>query len=262
MWRISAVFLAAAVAAGCGGGSAHPCDPLAAAEQPIAPGTLVGAGAHADGTVYLLDKAGNDYRVFVGSGLDVRRKRVAGSGETSVAGGMAVSVSVLEAEPPFRLKVETIAGSTRLGVLRGMSNVRDFVIGQDGDLLTPLPVADVQALKLHNLGGGVFVEYAADSPDGRRLLVTRPEDDWGYEDFRLFLGPPERVEERKVDSVNRARDGGTTTIRFQLDGAAAEAFFPAPQNAAEPATLKHGGQSFTLTVTRGSAPTGLMFLCW
>ena len=159
------------------------------------------------------------------------------------------------------LALDGLGRSAPACVLRGMTNVRDFVIGQDGDLLTTLPMADVQALKLHNLGGGVFVEYAADSPDGRRLVVTRPEDDWSYEDFRLFLGPPERVEERKVDSVTRARDGGTTTIRFQLDGAAAEAFFPAPQNVTEPATLKHGGQTITLTVTRGSPPTGLQFLC-
>lgn len=261
MWRISAVLLAC-VAASCGGGSAQPCDPLAAAQQPITLGMLIGAGVHADGTIYLLDKPGTEYRVFVGSGLDVRRKRVAGSSEFAIPGGRAVTVPVTEADPPFRLKVETTGDTIRMGVLRGMTNVRDFVIGQDGDLLTTLPLADVQALKLHNLGGGVFVEYAADSPDGRRLVVTRPEDDWSYEDFRLFLGPPERVEERKVDSVTRARDGGTTTIRFQLDGAAAEAFFPTPQNVTEPATLKHGGQTFTLTVTRGTPPTGLQFLCW
>jgi hypothetical protein len=108
----------------------------------------------------------------------------------------------------------------------------------------------------------VFVEYAAEIPDGRRLVVTRPQDDWGYDDFRLFLGPPERVEERKVNSVQRARDGGTTTISFQIEGAAAEAFIPAPQNVNEPATLKYAGQTFTMAVTRGTAPAGLQFLCW
>jgi hypothetical protein len=88
-----------------------------------------------------------------------------------------------------------------------------------------------------------------------------PEDDWDYEDFRLFLGPPERVEERKVTSVQRARDGGTTKISFQIEGAAAEAFISTPQNVNEPATLKHGGQTFTMAVTQGTAPAGLQFLC-
>jgi hypothetical protein len=259
---ISAVFLACV--AGCGGGSAQPCDPLAAAgEGPIALATLVGAGSHADGTVYLLDRAGSEDRVFVGTGTEVWRKRVSGAGESPIPGGTAVTVSVTETDPQFRLKVERLAaGGGRMAVLRGMTNVRDFVIGEQGDVLRPLVVADVQALKLHDLGGDVAVEYAAELPDGRRLVVVRPRDDWGYEDFRLFLGPPDRVEERKVDSVTRARDGGTTTIRFQLDGVSAEAFFPSPLNVDEPATLKHGGQTFTLTVTRGTAPTGLQFRCW
>ena len=261
MRLISALFVALLTAA-CGSDGPAPCDPLAGAESPITLATLIGAGRHPDGTTYLLDKAGSDYRVFVGSGLELRRKRVAGSGEFTVEGGTAVTVSVTEAEPPFRLKVEMTAGSSRMGVLRGMTDVRDFVIGQQGDPLSPLTVAEVQLLQLHNLGGGVFVEYAADIVNGQRLVVTRPQDDWGYEDFRLFLGPPERVEERKVSSVQRARDGGTTTISFQIEGAAAEAFIPAPQNVGEPATLKYSGQTFTMTVTRGTAPAGLQFVCW
>jgi hypothetical protein len=262
MWRFSKAFALMVVAASCGNGAPTPCDPLAGAESPVTLAILIGAGTHPDGTVYVLDRAGSDYRVFVGTALEVRRKRVAGSSEFATAGGTAVTVLVTEAEPPFRLKVEMTGGTSRMGVLRGMNDVRDFVIGQQGDLLAPLPVADVQALKLHNLGGGVFVEYAAEVPDGRRLVVVRPQDDWSYDDFRLFLGPPDRVEQRKVNSVQRARDGGTTTISFQFNGAAAEAFFPAPQNVNEPATLKHVGGIFTLAVTRGSAPMGLQFLCW
>jgi hypothetical protein len=262
MWRIFAVFLGCV--AGCGGGSARPCDPLAAAgEGPIALATLVGAGSHADGTVYLIDRDGSVDRVFVGSGAEVWRKRVSGAGEFPIPGGTAVTVSVIETDPQFRLKVERLAaGGGRMAVLRGTTNVRDFVIGEQGDLLTPMPVAGVQALKLHDLAGEVFVEYVAELPDGRRMVVVRPQDDWGYEDFRLFLGPPDRVEERKVDSVTRRRDGGTTTIHFQLEGTSAEAFFPTALNVDEPATLKYGGQTFTLTVTRGTAPTGLQFLCW
>jgi hypothetical protein len=261
MRLISAMFVALVIVA-CGSDGPAPCDPLAGAESPITLATLIGAGRHPDGTTYLLDKAGSDYRVFVGSGLALRRKRVAGSGEFTVAGGTAVTVSVTEAEPPFRLKVEMTGGTSRMGVLRGMTDMRDFVIGQQGDVLAPLTVAEVQASQLHNLGGAVFVEYAAEIPDGRRLVVTRPQDDWGYEDFRLFLGPPERVEERKVNSVQRARDGGTTTISFQIEGSAAEAFIPTSLNVNEPATLKHAGQTFTMAVTRGTAPAGLQFFCW
>jgi hypothetical protein len=261
MRRFSALFLSLSLSA-CGGGDPRPCDPLASAPaQPTALASLIGAGAHADGTIYVLDKAGNDHRVFVGSGLEVGRKRVAGSSEFAVTDGRAVTVAVTEAEPPFRLKVEMTSAGTRMGVLRGMTMARDFEVGQQGDLLAPLPAADLQALMLRDLGGAVFVEYAALVADGRRLVVIRPQDDWGYEDFRLFLGPDDGLVQRKVDSVTRARDGGTTTIRFQLEGDAAEAFFPSSLNPGEPATLKHGGQTFTLQIQRGSAPAGLAFLC-
>ena len=212
MWRISALFVALVTAA-VAATALRPAIRWRAPNRPSRWQRWSAPAATPTAPSYLLDKAGNDYRVFMGSGLELRRKRVAGSSEFAVAGGRAVTVSVTEAEPPFRLKVEMTGGTSRMGVLRGMTDVRDFVIGQQGDVLAPLTVAEVQALQLHNLGGGVFVEYAAEIPDGRRLVVTRPQDDWGYEDFRLFLGPPERVEERKVSSVQRARDGGTTTIR-------------------------------------------------
>jgi hypothetical protein len=260
--RLISVLFVALVTAACGsaGPGPAPCDPLAGPESTIALATLIGAGRHPDGTTYLLDKAGSVHRVFVGSGPELRRKRVTVGVESAGPSGTFVMVSVTEAEPPFRLKVEMMGGTSRMGVLRETSSMPDFVIGQQGDVLAPLTVAEVQALQLHNLGA--FVEYDAQIPDGRRLVVTRPEDEWDYEDFRLFLGPPERLEERKVTSVQRARDGGTTKISFQFEGAPAEAFIPAPQNVNEPATLKHGGQTFTMVVSQGTAPAGLQFLCW
>jgi hypothetical protein len=84
MRLISALFVAALLTAACGSDGPAPCDPLAGAESPITLATLIGAGTHKDATTYLLDKAGSDYRVFVGSGLELRRKRVAGSGEFTV----------------------------------------------------------------------------------------------------------------------------------------------------------------------------------
>jgi hypothetical protein len=61
--------------------------------------------------------------------------------------------------------------------------------------------------------------------DGNVMVVTRPRDDWSYADFRLFLGPMGAVAERRVGNVTGARDGGSTTITFDLDGTSAVARF-------------------------------------
>ena len=58
------------------------------------------------------------------------------------------------------------------------------------------------------------------------MLVTRPTDDWAYTDFRLFLGLIGAVSERAVTNITRYKDGGTTYVVFDLDGAQATAYFP------------------------------------
>jgi hypothetical protein len=62
------------------------------------------------------------------------------------------------------------------------------------------------------------VEYVATLADGRFVVVTRLEKDWDYGDFRIFVGPVNALAECPVGSVERARDGGSTTIEFTLAG--------------------------------------------
>ena len=62
-------------------------------------------------------------------------------------------------------------------------------------------------------------------------------------------------------SVDRARDGGTTTIGFTLDGARATAYFPAPSSGAE-ASLTTPGATISLTIgATSSVPATLTYLC-
>ena len=49
--------------------------------QPIALQEIVGAGRHADGTLYVLDRGRPELRAFVSEGSSLQRKKVAGSGE-------------------------------------------------------------------------------------------------------------------------------------------------------------------------------------
>jgi hypothetical protein len=100
------------------------------------------------------------------------------------------------------------------------------------------------------------------------LVVLRPEHDWNYENFRLFLGPSNNLEERQVTNATRALDGGSTWIMFQLSGHEATAFFPhrllGPDTIqAEPATLEAAGTTRELRLLSSAASDldGVSFVC-
>jgi hypothetical protein len=177
------------------------------------------------GVIYAVDQADNSQRVFVSdaSGTLVRQ-RIAGSG----SGPDFYVFEVSDHDPAFVLQIDTPAGGTlRMGVVNGtLKDSKTFVIGQDGEELTVLPAGAITAMPVRNLPGEVVVEYVAALADGHVMVVTRPRNDWSYTDFRLFLGPMGALAERQVSNVSRTKDGGSTPINFDLDGASAVASFP------------------------------------
>jgi hypothetical protein len=256
--------LCALLAAGCAGPvpAGNACDPLAAHETSTSLTGLVAAGRHADGTVYAVDEPTDGaYRVFSSEGSELVRRRVAGTGQENSADLEALTLQVQEPSP-FTLKVEIAkSGEVRMGVLRGVLNDKTFTIGTQGDVLT-VDGGAVQGLTVRNLPGGLTVEYEADTADGRRLVVTRPTDDWGYEDFRLFLGSADHMEEREVTAVARASDGGTTRIRCVIEGKESEAFFPSPWRPSDQAYLEIGGVRQELSTDVDWAAGSLQYLCF
>lgn len=269
MFRLVAVMVLSAALAACttspsssGGASLTACDPLAAVQHPIALGTILGVGRDAAGTLYVVDQSGSDQRVFVSSQGALTRQRVAGSG---MVGALYV-FTVMDHDPEFTLELSTEGGTTRMGVVTGPFNGKSFVIGQEGEELSVLAADSIAGMPLHNLPGTVLVEYAAALPDQRVMVVTRPQDDWSYADFRLFLGRPGALDERKVTKVTRALDGGSTTIEFVLDGGKAVASFPvvsSPDGGFAPgqATLAVGGATSDLTRLDGP-PDAASYRCF
>jgi hypothetical protein len=276
-WQVHAglVVIGVIVATGCsetgsqGAPGDVPCMPFA--DQPAAPialGTVLGIGRHVDGTIYVLDETSTGYRAFVSADgltlsdpLTLNRKEVSGSGSGAEGAGRWYVVSVLDPSTPFVLKVDDASGAPRMGVVRGTFADRDFVIGETGDVLTVMTPDAIAGISVFDLPDGLTVEYQATLPDGRALVVTRPGHDWDYNDFRLFLADADQMVERPVLSVDRARDGGTTTIVFTLDGARATANFPAPNAGAE-ATLTTPGATVPLIIgPNGFAPTTPSYLC-
>lgn len=252
---MAAALLGGVMAAGCGTPDAAdsgsmPCAPLATtAAAPIALGSVLGIGQDADGTIYVLDEASTGYRVFVSdSAGNLVRKAVTGS--SSGGQGTAAWYVAIVSDPaaPFMLKVDGSSGTMRIGIVRGVATTRDFTVGETGDVLTVEDAGAIAGMTALDLAGTVTVEYWAGLPDGRTLIVTRPEQDWDYSDFRLFLGTQDRMLEHPVSSVVRARDGGTTTIVFTADGGRATAFFPSALADDATPTLTMDGATVALTL--------------
>ena len=156
-------------------------------------------------------------------------------------------------DAPFTLLIELGGAMTRMMVVEGsLGRDKNLTISAAaGEELEIVSKAALDSLAVQNLPGDVHVEYSARLSDGARLIVLRPEHDWSYEDFRVFFGPADRVEERHVTSVTRARDGGSTHIDFEVGSEAAVAFFPsrlAVDGVArdEPDTLEIGAKSLDL----------------
>jgi hypothetical protein len=231
-WGSLLLVLASIALCGCNGdepAALTACDPFADQERPIALGELLGAGKDSHGTYYVVDSGdgdGGEPRVYVSDGDVLERQRIAGTASISTPDGRLLVFSILERDPDLTVAVEESGGETRMGVLEGDFAGRTFVIGEDGEELTAVPASEIADMELRNLPGDVVLEYAAELEDGRLLVVTRPYDDWSHDDFRIFLGPTARLEERTVHQVVRARDGGSTTIEFDLEEDHATAAFP------------------------------------
>ncbi len=238
----------------------HACNPFEGAASSIALVDLVAAGKHADGTIYVIDRGRPEYRVFVSSGTDLVRTPSLGSGTTPDS----VSVSSRDAKGAFDLKVD-LAGAqpTRMGVHRGPPlDTKTFEIGTQGDVLTLLGAGALSGLTVRDLPATVLVEHDGRMPDGRRIVVTRPEHDWTYDDFRVFFGPESAMLERPMKGASR---GSTTYVTFDLDGVTKTAVFPSALAPNTPAELRtEGGGSEPLTVldaTATPAATSLAYQC-
>jgi hypothetical protein len=261
--KVAVVTSALLLVGACGGEDSttlERCTPLSTqASAPIEFGEVVGIGRAEDGTLYAIDEEGSDLRVFVSDGDVLQRYVVDGSGDLTMGDTTSVIVTVVDLDLSLKVAVDA-DGNVRMGALYQVTGERDFEIGEQGEELEVLDASDIKDVPLRNLPGDITLEYWAGTEDGHLLLVTRPSNDWAYEDFRLFFGPSERIGERRVTNVLRERDGGTTTIEF-LAGGSVIAYFPSPLRDAD-STLSLGGEELTLTpLSSDPFASDLVFYC-
>jgi hypothetical protein len=237
------------------------CDPLAAVVLPVTLGTVLAVGKDAGGTLYVVEQPANSssQRLFVSRAMTLARQRVSGSGQEGSGPGSRLLISADDSSGPYHLEVEMGAsGAARIGLLRGpIPRTKFFTIGVDGEVLEVRSTRDLDGYRAENLPGTFSIEHAGSVPDGRWVVVTSPDVDTHYEDFRLFFGPPERLVERPVLGVAR---GSYTTITFTVDGREAKVVFGSQFNTFVSSELVIDGQSQALTAA-SAKPDGATFFC-
>jgi hypothetical protein len=254
--RLSLLLLGAAASSGCPAADSElvACEPLATTNVPLELGTVIAVGKAKDGTLFAADQPGDpgELRLFVSEGKALVRHEINGSGEQSEGTLKRIGLTV-GGDAPFTLLIELGGAMTRMMVVEGpLGRDKNLNISNaQGEALEVVSKGALDSLVVQNLPGDVQVEYSARVRDGARLIVTRPEHDWSYEDFRVFFGPADRVEERHVTSVTRALDGGSTHIDFKVGSEAAVAFFPSRLTIDgvtpdEPDTLEISAKSFEI----------------
>ena len=280
------------------------CDPRdAPSPSPhIQPPVLV--GEHADGTVYVLDRfdegfswperpVGRDLspRLFISSGQQLI-EHDGGGGLSSTSSEWWGSYGTVDRQtwgqfrfPRSRDPSHVVSAHTKMALEESEPEVSYDELREQGlsdeearirlfDEMTPLrvlPECSVEDFEVVFLPPGPRqIAYVAEDERGYHILVTEPARLFDGYDFKVFYGPPERVLEYPTrEPVSRERDGGTTTIHFEIDGEPAELYFPARRwddgsERQSTITLPEG----TLNVTRLSdvepsqeLPAGVTYVC-
>jgi hypothetical protein len=239
------------------------CDPFAAEAQTAELGTILAAGEDADGVLYVVEQpAGqgeSELRVFVSEGDALSRKRVLGSG----SGGNDFTVSFEQGSTPARLVFQRSSGAVT-GMALVHDRERSFLdaLGPEAERLTLVEEPEVRDRALRNLPGEIVLEHLGSVDDGdgvHTIVVTRPRDDWSYEDFRLFYGAAEQLLEREIENVSR---GNATFIDFDVNGVTYHVVFGSPLGPTE-STLRVGAVEYQVQAEWGatSVPAGTSFEC-
>jgi hypothetical protein len=231
------------------------CDPWSQQPEPVVLGEVLGAGRADDDRLFLIDRDADEReRLFVSEGDVLVRQPIGGASTESAPSVKRWSVSTTVDGARVRVLLERSGSQTRMLLLEG-----DDAAGRDFDLSNPrgkpleiVGASAYRSLQLRNLPALAKVEYAAQVEPSDRLVVLGPEHLESFDDYVLFFGPPARVRQREVLVFGRARDGGTTTIEFDLDGRVATAHFPnriqpSGPPITEPVTFEVEGDGRTIT---------------
>lgn len=246
-------------------GTLTACDPLAADPQPITLGTVIAAGKSVDGTLYVAtsaDKFGNVDRLFVSEGTTLVRKRIAGSGQGGAGDAQEFTISI-DSATPLRLVFAIENGEVaEIGLVRDGGKSFLSQLNGDYDALTVVKADAVKGMPLRNFAGDVLIEEVAHSDDGLRVVVTRPTDDWTYDDFRVFFGRDGQLDEHPLVK-GQSQPKSYRSFSILGEDGDYELTFSSALNSSVTSALVHGDQTWPLTLDDAmmGVPAGTTFRC-
>jgi hypothetical protein len=244
--------------AATGPSSLSACDPLAAITTPVQldASQVVAAGRAKDGSLYVIY---NRDSLFVGSDENLVERIVIGSGESPSQTDLDYTD---DDGTPVIVEVVRDGTGTHMAVARGMQKSKGIDSG-NGE-----PLTLVDAALIANLSASTTqtfeIDFAASLPDGRELVVIAPSHGTGYDQFRVFLGPPNALAQQAVTNFGSSKSGQRFAT-VMIDGAPADLTYLA----GGPSALNPVGGPSTLTVTgtaypltEGPVPAGASYLCF
>ncbi len=231
--------------------------------QPLAPVTssvtltesqIVGAGQAQDGTLYVVTTGKLGPRLFVAEDMQLIEQYVDGSGgDTLVMYEDAKGVQHV-------IEVEGSGADMHMGIATGPLPDKTFVIGSVGEELTLVDASAVLAMPAQNTQT-FHIDYVGEASDGSYIVVTAPDHASSYDDYRLFLGQVEALQQQLVTEFD-ASLSGTRIINFTFNGSAVQ-FSYDPGGAMGSLTAGGVDESFVSaqSATDQVAPSGAVFEC-
>lgn len=238
-------------------GATIPCDPLA--PEALTLGTVLGAGADPQNTLYVADQVpdGGQQRVFVSDGGALVRQHVNGSGSgggptpADVDYAFTYQSAVGDASDAKTLFIQVRGGATTAVALGPGNAGKAFYSLDAGDqLLTIVDARALGGLSLANLP--VQIEYVADLSDGNVLVVTMPMDPWGYGGARLYYGPASGLVERPIPNYVRTDSEDQVSFAGGAGTYTAHLTFPPFVGISDGGPPPHGGPASLDTPDAGS----------
>lgn len=200
------------------------CDPLAGEPMPIALGQVLFAGRAPDGTVLVFDAlsipppAGETwsnyrYRLFISEGSVLRRH--------AVHGITSPTTYDVYRDVSFDVGGRFIQNESEGTVLSwgAAEECERRLPASCSAKLTPVPTEELARFSVENIAGGFALE-AAVLPNDVRFFVVAPHVDALPNEWRIFYGPPTRVQERKLNPPTPNEYGGYRSFTFDVDGTA------------------------------------------
>jgi hypothetical protein len=261
-WSASLLIVMLACGDDAGGPrDAGTCDPLEARALPIVIGNVVAAGTAPDGVTYVVTRDGSDTRVFVSEGDTYVRRRVLGSSFSIGASEFVEDQVSFEDTQPSRLLFQSDADyAVRMALVHDQERTYyDEAVNKIE--LTVQPDSIVAGKPVRNLPGAIELAYAATTPDGQQLLITRPEDDWTAADYRLFFGRDGVLNELPI---TQAAVNAFARFDFALDGMPGSIILGNPTlSPSTQSVIQHDNGEWPLTLlpTGSGVPSGWRVYC-